>query len=81
MKHTVLTHNNAYDSVLLVDEEGTVLSAWSPAGPDDIRAFEADRNPQDWEVGAFSDPTDDGLQIADYGEEIGRDGIRHAVAR
>ena len=78
---TVMTHNNGYDAVLLVDDEDTVVSAWL-ADEKVIEAYVRDTDADLWEVGVddfsddFSLEDDDGnpCEISDYGTEVGRDG-------
>ena len=80
---TVMTSNNAYDSILLVDSNDVVLSAWTAD-----RQLVHDYNhipSEDWEINQWPmgfDPEqqDDDLAgqlrtIAAYGDEIGRDGV------
>lgn len=71
---TVFVHSNGYDSVLLVDDVDTVVSAWSPATKQDVINYLDDLNVDDWAVGSFGDPALEGLGIEAYGSEMGRDG-------
>lgn len=80
---TVLTSNNAYDSVLLVDFADVVLSAWTadrqlmhdyshiPAEDWEIDQWPLGFNPHHSENESIAEEL---LTISAYGEEIGRDG-------
>ena len=80
--HTVMATNNAYDSILLVDDAERVVSAW-PAGRNIVEDFLTDTDASDWNTGefpGFANPADEDNEdelrtIAAYGEECGRDGI------
>lgn len=78
---TVMTSNNAYDSILLVDENDHVVSAWA-ADRDTVRNFLKDGGrPDEWQIGEFYNfPRPDEIEeeprrIADYGSEVGRNGV------
>ena len=80
---TVMTSNNAYDSILLVDSNDVVLSAWTA---DKQLVHDYSHIPAgDWEIGQWPmgfDPEqqdDEALAaelrtIGAYGDEIGRNG-------
>ncbi|MDE2101397.1 MAG: hypothetical protein KGL39_29385 [Patescibacteria group bacterium] len=68
--HTVMTTNDGYDSILLVDANDVVVGAWSSVSDDDVRAYVRDGHVADnW---AVTHPAH--TAIADYGVECGRDG-------
>lgn len=83
--HTVMTHNNGFDSILLVDLNGAVVSAWT-ADRETITNYVNDKaDVQDWPVGSWplgSHPDVDYDEatsaimrtVAGYGDECGRDG-------
>ena len=83
--HLVMTSNNAYDSILLVDGSDRVLSAWT-ADSQLVHDY-AHIPAEDWkECGqwwpeGFDPDSADNSEIADklrtiaaYGDEVGRDG-------
>lgn len=65
--HTVMTTNNAYDSILLVDELDRVVSWWD-ADPERVRAYLSDPDATNWNIQGADD------RIKAFGWEIGRDG-------
>lgn len=69
--HTVITTNNAYDTILLVDENDRVVSKWE-ATPENIASYINATDATDWDAGHMA--PDDATDIASYGEEVGRDG-------
>ena len=77
---TVMTTNNAFDSVLLVDDNNNVLSAWE-ADASTIASYLATGAAADeWETGSFPPGSqavgEETLRsIASYGTECGRNGI------
>ena len=72
--HTVMTHNNGYDAILLVTNGGGVVSAWT-ATRETVQDYVINGNrPDEWESWS-GDLYDDALTaISDYGTEVGRDG-------
>lgn len=82
---TVMTSNNAYDCVLLVDDADCVVSRWD-ADRDVITAYLQDGdNPEGWHIGEWPRGFDPEMQadeaiaadlrtIAAYGEVVGRNG-------
>ena len=80
--HTVMATNNAYDSILLVDDAERVVSAWQ-ADRETVEDFLTDTDASQWNAGefaSFANPADEDNEdelrtIAAYGEECGRDGI------
>jgi hypothetical protein len=82
--HTVITKNNAYDTILLVDDNDTVLSRWD-VEPVTLRDYISITDASEWEAGfwpaGFAPEQQDTEEaqnemrtIAAYGEEYGRDG-------
>lgn len=72
---SVMTTNNGYDSILLVDSNGTVLSAWT-ATPDVIACYLRDGAVADgWETGVYSGFPELCESISDYGTECGRNDV------
>jgi hypothetical protein len=83
---TVITTNNAYDSILLVDDAGRVVSAWQ-ADKAVINDYLRDGSaPDTWQVGewprGFDPDSPDNAAIAGelrtieaYGQECGRNGV------
>ena len=79
---TVVTTNNGYDSILLVDDNDKVVSAWG-AEKATLEAFVRDTDAAEWNEGewhTFGDPTGEEIEdelrtIAAFGEECGRDGV------
>jgi hypothetical protein len=85
---TVMTSNNGYDSILLVDDNNVVLSAWT-ADKETVDAYLKDgANASEWHTGEWprgfnpdvdedsNNPSfsDDLRTIDAYGVEVGRDG-------
>ena len=79
---TVMTTNNGYDTILLVDENDRVISAWQ-ADKQTVAEYAASAGKADeWhenEWSTFRDPAmseneDELRTIGAYGEEIGRNG-------
>lgn len=66
--HTIMTTNNAYDMILLVNNENLVVGAWNADKKTvaDFFTVKADGWNENY-------PEHD--QIADYGIECGRDGV------
>jgi hypothetical protein len=72
---TVMTTNNAYDSILLVDDD-KVIGAWT-ATPEIVNTYLRDgANAAEWSA-TWPDRT----EVADYGTEIGRDGCIDDASR
>ena len=72
---TVMTTNNAYDAILLVDSNDVVKSAWT-ADSGVIANYLADgANAANWDEGSFTGFADECATIADYGTECGRNGV------
>ena len=80
-RQTVMTTNNGYDTILLVDTQDRVLSAWM-ATTETIRSYVTDTDASLWETGQFNGFENPSSQengeelraIAAYGTEVGRDG-------
>jgi hypothetical protein len=84
--HTVLTTNNSYDTLLLVNGNDQVVSRWDVT-PVELASFLASgANANDWETGEWpygfapedqdTEAASDELRtIAAYGREYGRDGV------
>jgi len=79
LSHTIMTHNNGYDMILLVNDDDDVVSAWE-ATDEVMRNYTTDTDADLWETGVGSDGLDDDgcptmfYAISDYGDEVGRDG-------
>lgn len=67
---TVLTTNNAYDSILLVNDDDEVIGAWQ-AEPKTINDYLKNGS----EAANWSPTFPDEKRISDYGIEIGRNGV------
>jgi hypothetical protein len=80
--HTVMTTSNGFDTILLVDDQDRVVSAWM-ATKDSVSNYINDTDASEWEIGqfdGFADPTgedneDDLRTVAAYGVEVGRNGM------
>lgn len=71
--HTVFTHNNAVDHVLLVDDAGEVVSAYC-VDDETLAAYIKDGAQADnWDVEPHFG-IDNPITIDAYGNECGRDG-------
>lgn len=82
---TVMTTNNAYDMILLIDSNNSVLSAWT-ATSDTVGDFLRDGKFADmWDTGQWPNGFDPDMQgdetvarelrtIDCYGTEVGRNG-------
>lgn len=80
---TVMTTNNGYDTILLVDSNDHVLSAWM-ATPETVESYvSTGEQGNEWEPGqfaGFTDPSgedneDELRTVAAYGTECGRNGL------
>ena len=75
--HTVITTNNAYDSILLVDTEDRVLSAWQATKNTVADYLDTGADAVAWESDVWDGfPVSAGTPrtIGAFGEECGRDG-------
>ena len=82
---TVMTSNNAYDCILLVDDNDLVVSRWDVT-PDTLKSYLKDgASADEWETGQWptgfapdEQTTDEDATelttIAGYGKEVGRNG-------
>ena len=82
---TVLTTNNAYDTLLLVDESGAVVSRWAVTAETLVNYIADGARANDWHIGewpagfspdeAEAEEAQSELRtIAAYGKEYGRNG-------
>lgn len=75
---TVLTTNNGYDTVLLIDDDNLVVSAWMVDGADGdvIQSYLTDgAESEKWHVGQWGGFDGLAARIDDYGDEAGRNGL------
>lgn len=65
----IMTTTNAYDSILLIDDDGQVVSRWI-ATPEVVADYLANGgDPMMWDVQHLDD-----VSVEDCGETVGRDG-------
>ena len=72
--HTVMTHNNGYDAILLVTNGGGVVSAWTATRETVQDYVTTGHEPELWEAGIGDLDINDCTAISDYGTEVGRNG-------
>jgi len=69
-KRLVFVHNGGYDSVLLVDADGRVLSRWDVTPKVAQDYLREGSKPELWD----DQGNDEDLTIADFGEIVGENG-------
>ena len=72
--HTVMTHNNGYDAILLVNDDDEVVSAWAATRETVQDYIYTGNRPEAWESNCGDLHDEMMTEIDDYGTEVGRNG-------